>query len=95
MTSTGARGAHVDTGIPPTVDSAPKVCSPYVVGWILTAAGALGLAASLITDYREVSASRGSLISPVLQHQPRPQLWIGDEFSTSLDLRFPRIRSSV
>ena len=48
MTSTGARGAHVDTGIPPTVDSAPKVCSPYVVGWILTAAGALGLAASLI-----------------------------------------------
>ena len=39
---------HVDTGIPPTVDSAPKVCSPYVVGWILTAAGALGLAASLI-----------------------------------------------
>src|SRR3546814_2034199 len=31
------------------------------------------------TDYREVSASRGSLISPFLQHQPRPQLWIGYE----------------
>ncbi|MCJ0905169.1 vitamin K epoxide reductase family protein [Rhodococcus sp. ARC_M6] len=48
MTSTGISGAHVDTGTPPTVGSSPKVCSSYVVGWILASAGALGLAASLI-----------------------------------------------
>lgn len=48
MTSTGARGAHVDTGTPPAVGSSPKVCSPYVVGWVLAGGGALGLAASLI-----------------------------------------------
>ncbi|WP_419722131.1 vitamin K epoxide reductase family protein [Rhodococcus globerulus] len=48
MTSTGTRGTHVETGIPPTGGSSPKVCSSSVVGRILTAAGALGLAASLI-----------------------------------------------